>query len=409
VNVVRPATVGEVPVPAAPRRQATERLGSGMIAAITIAVLFLATVFEDAVSSSRLLPILVALLGWHVLLCPRILVVRETWLYGSLVTYLSIALLWTPDVELALIVLFPAIDVLLAMLLIGSLYAYHDRRAVFTGMVVGAMLASATYTVVTGYPLSVPRGFSYNAIAIAYVSALFLMVMYGCMLRAHLAGTALALLFLLHVAATTSIKATLGVAAGALAAGLYHLPVSLRLLRRNLVLLLLSLAAATYVVMTNQALLERMQYAFARIGTGLRVLQVREDVQGYSGFNERNDWMELGLSGARDNPLFGHGVEAFRATYGMTSHSTMVDLLYNNGLIGCALFYSIFLSLGLRLLKYPRDVSRATSAAIMASIICFLSMSFSGNLFYHPLVGACLALSAAVLSRKDQRYVHVPS
>jgi len=92
----------------------------------------------------------------------------------------------------------------------------------------------------------------------------------------------------------------------------------------------------------------------------------------------------------------------------VTSHSTLVDLLYNNGIIGCALFYSIFLSIGLRLLRYPPHVSRATSATIMAALICFLSMSFSGNLFYHPLVGACLALSAAVLSRNDRRYVHVP-
>jgi len=306
MNVSFLAAFGEALLPAAPQRQVSERLASGMIAAITIAVLFFATVFEEAVSSSRLLPILMTLLGWHMLLCPRILVVRETWLFGAFIAYLSIALLWTPDVDLALIVLFPAVDVLLAMLLVGSLCAYHDRRAIYAGMIVGAMLASATYTVLTGYPLSVPRSFSYNAIAIAYVSVLFLTVMFGCMLRTRLAGTALALLFLLHVVATTSIKATLGVAVGALAAGLYHLPVALRLLRRNLVLLLLSLSVATYAVMTNETLLNRLQFAFVRLGSGLRVLQMREDVQGYSGFNERHDWMDLGLSGTWDNPLFGH-------------------------------------------------------------------------------------------------------
>ncbi|MEO8019655.1 MAG: hypothetical protein ABI769_17740 [Pseudomonadota bacterium] len=373
------------------------RAGSWLIAYFAVMALFFGVVFVEQLATSRLLPVLALLILLHLALYPRLFMVREIWLYGAFVAYMGIALLWTADIQTALNTMFPAVDFLLSQILIAALLRFHDRRAVLRGMIAGFMSASIIHTMATGFPFAIAVSFSYNAVALVYIFGLFLVILYGCVFHARTFATPLALVMLLHVVATTSIKANLGVVAGALIAAIVYVSVAMQLVRRNIGLIVLALVAIGYVIATNEAILDRMQYALHRLEVGIQVLEAREDVQGYSGFNERNEWMQLAIEGMKDNPLFGNGVEAFRAKYGVTSHSTAGDLLYNVGLIGCTLFYLTFISLGLRLLTPSASDSQAIRATILATLVCFLSMTFSGTIFYHPLLGAFLTVSACVL------------
>ena len=90
--------------------------------------------FVESFNSSHMLVVFVALLGLHVLTCPRLLLCREFVLYAALVAYLGLSTLWSPgDRALADNTITPALDFLLIMLLFGSLLTFHDERAVLTG------------------------------------------------------------------------------------------------------------------------------------------------------------------------------------------------------------------------------------------------------------------------------------
>jgi O-antigen ligase len=149
--------------------------------------------------------------------------------------------------------------------------------------------------------------------------------------------------------------------------------------------------------------LARLTFAYERLAIGLQVLQAREDISGYSGFNEREFWMQEGLRGWSMNPLFGQGVEAFRAPYGITSHSTPVDLLYNTGLIGFCLFYAIFISLAWRLLIRPGNHDVAMRAVLLVATAVYGFITLSGTVFYLSFMGAFLGVSCALLRPRPSR------
>src|SRR5690606_23119399 len=138
-------------------------------------------------------------------------------------------------------------------------------------------------------------------------------------------------------------------AIGAMAAAIFYFKQFFVVARRNAASLLIIAAGLAYVVLSNDALMEVLERGIDRVSLGIEVLQARENVPGYSAVGSRTMWLERGIRGWLENPLFGHGVEAFRAQFGITSHSTPTDLLYNSGLIGLVLFYSVFVSLVRRL------------------------------------------------------------
>jgi len=137
-----------------------------------------------------------------------------------------------------------------------------------------------------------------------------------------------------------------------------------------------------------------------RVGLGIEVLQAREDVAGYTGFERRSAWQQQGLSEWTDNPLFGYGVEAFRSKYEITSHSTFVDVLYNSGLIGFLLFYGIVISVAWRLLRADDSVPEATRAVILALGCCYLFMTLAGNIHYSAFLAVFIVVSTALLGRR---------
>jgi O-antigen ligase len=369
-------------------------------AALSMALVFSAT-FVDQLTSSRLLVVLLALLLWHVLVCPRIRLFRELYLYAAFTGYLMVASVWAPDFVLTLNTLFPVVDFLLVIVLAGALVAYHDRKAVFFGTLIGAVSGSAVYTIVTGFPFRIPDDLPYNAIAAVYLYGFFCVLLYGCFTRAVALPALLAIVMLLHVVVTTSIKTNLSVVLAAAAVAFCYFRQSAILVRRYLVIMLAGIALVVYLVLSNEGATERLQYAAARMEVGIKVLQTREDQSGYGGFDERAYWLKEGLSAWSRNPIFGGGVEAFRFRYGITSHSTAVDLLYNTGLIGFGLFYSMLASLVWRLLKPGRSVARGVKATVLAVVASYVFVSLSGLVYYQLFLGLLVAASAVLLDSRN--------
>ena len=353
-------------------------------------------------NAARLVAALVALLVLHLVRCPQFVFTREAKLYSIFLGYLLVQLLWTRDMELALNTIVPAASFLLTLVLVGTLAAFHDLRAVLFGMLAGFLAVAAAYTISSGFPFQYPAEFSYNAIAAMYLFGLFLSLLLISVSRFKpvLLGVA-ALLCLLSIA-TTSIKVNLGIFFGVLAVAVTYARQSATMIRRNLVLLVVLAATAGYAIGSNEAIVGSMQRGFDRLALGIEVLERREDVAGYSGFEKRSIWLKASLAGWVQNPVFGYGVEAFRSRFGATSHSTPVDLLYNSGLVGLLLFYGVLASVLHRLYRARRSVPIWMKAIVLGSITCYLFISLSAPVHYQATLAVSVALCVSLLSRSRQ-------
>lgn len=348
-----------------------------------------------SVSVARVGGVLGVLFIVYSLAMPRVTLLREVTIYSLLFGYMLLQLLWSDDLVLALNTLIPALDCLVAMLLLTSLMNYFDRRAVLAGVVFGFLVGSLYFTLTEGFPFDRYPDFPYNAIANMYLFGMFATLLLGVHQRHKWPYFALAVLLALHVLATTSIKANLGILLGLLAAGLFYFTYMRRLLGRYFFFILILTGGLVATVLSSEGLMRTLQSGFERASLGVQILQAREDLPGYSAYGQRNVWQGEGLRGWLDNPLFGHGVEAFRFEFGITSHSTPIDLLYNSGVIGLLLFYAIFASLAWRLLR-ARNL-RGTGALVLAGVVCYGFMTLSGTMHYNTFLAGFFALAAAML------------
>lgn len=361
-------------------------------------MLMINAMFVDNFSSSRLLLGLIVLLTISIFNCPRLLFSREAWMYGCFILYMLVSLFWTFDLLLALNTLFPAVDFLLILVLFGSLTRFRRPRDVLAGVVGGVVVGACIHIVSTGFPFVIPPEFSYNAIALMYVFGLIALLLYGCERKLGITLLLLVPLILVLIAATTSIKAVLGIVIGVVGAAIFFFDVFVAKMRKAIVPIAFGLGAVIYSIFSNEALTEHMKYAFARVAVGIEVLEARDDIPGYGGFDERQEWAEIGLEGWLRNPLFGSGVEAFRHDLGVTSHSTPVDLLYNSGLVGLMLFYGLFLSVVLRIFRAPR---KAVAPVMFGASICFCFMSISGIAHYNTFIAAVLGMGIPLLEELE--------
>jgi len=358
------------------------------------------TAFYDNVTTSRLLLVLILLLLIQVLVSPRLFFCREFALYLAFVAYLFLTLLWTPDPVLGTNTLFPAVDFILVQIIMGSLVKFGEARAVLLGTLIGLWVGAGILTYAIGFPFILPRDMSYNGVAAIYLYGLYVALTLACMTRSKALLLLAALLAMAHIVATTSIKTNLGVLLGAAAAGVVYFRESLRLLRRHVLVLVLGVCAIAYGIASSNLAIEGLQRGVDRVTLGVNVLQAREDQSGYTGFDERTYWAREGLKAWARNPLFGNGVEAFRADYGITSHSAPIDLLYNTGLIGFVLFYAMFVSLAVRLFN-PR-ASPSLRALTFAAVVCNVFITFSGTVFYQTFQAGFIAIGTALLLRPSQ-------
>ena len=346
----------------------------------------------------RLGAALLLLFTFHLARYPRFWICREFTLYAGLSAYMSIELLWSEDASLALGIIMMSLNFLLIAVLFAALVIYHDLAATLGGMLGGFLAGAAYYTFAHRFPFVYPDEFSYNAIANMYLFGLFITALLGCYMRWRLLPILVGFVLLLHIVATTSIKTNLGIVLGAISAVILNLKLSAKALLRNLIALAIVGSAAAYFVASNDALMERVNGGLQRATAGAAILYAREDVNNI-GFGTRIGWKDRGLEGWSRNPLFGRGVEAFRVDFGITSHSTPIDLLYNSGLIGCALFYAIFASLAWRVVRGKN--LKGLRAVMLAGFVCYMFMSLSGTLYYDTFLAASLGISLALLRRLD--------
>jgi hypothetical protein len=357
----------------------------------------------ESFHSARLAVVMAFLLLLHLAMDQRLPLRREGVIYACFVAYMLIELLWTDDLWLAMNTVIPAVTFLLASMLFASLAAYHDLRSVLAGTLCGILAGAAFYTAISGFPFTYPHDFSYNAIAGMYLAGLFVALLASCYARSRLLLIVIGCGLLLHLLATTSIKFNLGVLLGVAAASVLHFRHVGGLLRRHAFLLLLLVGALGYAAASNEALRAGIERGADRVALGVAVLEARENLPGYSAFQERARWQSDGLRGWLQNPLFGHGVEAFRSDFGITSHSTPIDVLYNSGLIGCTLFYAIFLSLMRRVRHAPRG-SDGLRTLILGACVCYAFVSLSAPLHYNTFFAVFVGLSSALLGRRERHH-----
>jgi hypothetical protein len=354
---------------------------------------------DDHFNPVRQGAVLSVLILLHLFMRPFLLVTRELVIYAVFTVYMFITLLWAPSVETGFNTLLPAIDFMLIILLFGSLVSFHSVRAVLAGAVGGFVLGAYAYTKTVGFPFKVPSYFSYNAIAGMYLFGLFMTLMYAWYTRRRLLPMLIVVIVLVLIAATTSIKTNLGIALGAGAAALVYFSRFLRLISRNAIPLGILVAAAAYMIVGNAQLQERVGYGFERVSRGVEILQQREDVSGHTSFASRETWQREGIRGWLNSPMFGNGVEAFRVDFGITSHATPIDLLYNFGVVGLLLFYSIFASMVLRLASLRRGELGSLPPLIFGGVVCYSFMSLSETLHYNACLGAFIGVALALLRR----------
>jgi O-antigen ligase len=366
-----------------------------------------AAIFE--INPVRQCAMLVVLIFLMVIGHPKLLVTRESALYTFFTAFMFITLIWTPSIADGMNTLLPALSFILLSILFGSLVAFYDLGGVLAGTLGGFVFGALLYTKVAGFPFVYPDDFSYNTFAGMYLFGLFITLLFGWYTRLKLLPLMIAVVVMLHIAATTSIKTNLGIVLGALAAALMYAGSFLRVLRRNVVLLSIVVTALVFGVISNDALRERVQNGFDRVSRGAEILQRREDVAGNTSFEDRADWQNLGLKGWARSPLFGNGVEAFRTDNGVTSHSTPIDILYNTGVIGFVVFYAIFVSLGVRLVQVRGSALGSLPALIFAGLICYSFITLSGTMHYNTFMAIFFAVSAGLLRRYAVRSVRAPA
>lgn len=374
------------------------RVASFVLAAATGFVMTLNSLFEGF-HSAYLSVTMLALIALHSLRFGRFVVNRECVLYATFVGYMLLQLLWTDDLLLARNTLVPSFAFVLVLVQFCALVTYHDLRVALLGIFAGFSLGAVLYTLSSGFPFRHPIDFSYNAIASLYLFGLFIAMLLCIYARSKILFRVVALVLLLHVVATTSIKANLGIAIGAMAAAIFYFKQFFVVARRNAASLLIIAAGLAYVVLSNDALMEVLERGIDRVSLGIEVLQARENVPGYSAVGSRTMWLERGIRGWLENPLFGHGVEAFRAQFGITSHSTPTDLLYNSGLIGLVLFYSVFVSL-VRRLWLRRDANPfGVDPLILGALVCLGSITLSGTMHYNSFLAATVGIASSLLAK----------
>jgi len=380
-------------------------LGSFVLASCAMFVLT-TNVFGDLAHPTRFSAILLVLIAIHALRYLRLWIGREVITYLLFAGYLLLSLSWTRDIRTAQATLPSIANFALVLILFGSLAAYHHRGAMLTGLLAGFLAAAAVYTLTTGFPLRYPEDFSYNTIAAMYFCGLFITAIFGAVMRWTILPLAIGAILLVLIAATTSIKTNLGIALGVTLATLLYFRGSPRVVIRSLVLVCLSAGAIGYAVTANQALNERVRDGLARVATGIAVLTNREGDSGATGLGNREGWKNAGLKGWAESPVFGHGVEGFRAEFGITSHSTPIDLLYNSGLIGFGLFYAMLASIASRLLQARDAASRGLRARIAGCLIAYTFISISGLLYYDAFFAVFVAVSAGLLMQAEHAAGH---
>jgi hypothetical protein len=375
------------------------------VVSIAVGLAITTNVYLGSTHPLRFSGVLIVLVLMHLAACRRVWISRETILYAIFASYSVLSLFWASDTDLGLANMNLTINFLLTFVLFSSLVYYHSIRVVVTGVLFGFLGGALGYTLVSRFPFSFPEEFSYNAIAGMYLFGLFVTALCGWCLRRPVIATLISLMLLLLIAATTSIKTNLGVILGTIAGGVLYFRFSLVAFVRYSLPVAVFLGLLAYGVSSNGPIMERLEGGLARVSIGTNLLLSREEDVGNIGLDQRKQWKDEGIQGWIANPIYGEGVEAFRADFGITSHSTPVDLLYNTGLIGFSLFYALFVSIAWRVIGKRNGRGRSPRGLVLAALACYAFISLSGTMYYDANLAAVFAMCAALLGRAERQAV----
>lgn len=131
----------------------------------------------------------------------------------------------------------------------------------------------------------------------------------------------------------------------------------------------------------------------------------------YSGdasFDTRSQMISGGLNLWFKSPLWGNGNEAFRVDsgFGTYSHSTVIELLCNYGLLGFLCFYLYLFTIGrgqLRILNSENEESRAVGIWGLVGLICLIFWSLFAVCFYEKIIYIVLAALCGVSHHYRER------
>ena len=108
-----------------------------------------------------------------------------------------------------------------------------------------------------------------------------------------------------------------------------------------------------------------------------------------------------------DNPIFGHGFDSFKylaleeiGAFAY-SHCNYTELLYNNGLVGFLLYYSIFALILFKALK-QKNVAVEYRAFAIGIIVSFLISDYGGITYNTVITQHMIALAIVVLNFKKE-------
>lgn len=379
-------------------------LGLSMTFLLSAVSVFVVTIsmYGDLTHPTLVTAELCVLLALHLLRYVRLWASRELLLNVGFVCYALLSLAWTDNIRAALVTMPAIVNFILVLILFSGLAAYHNLRALLSGMAMGFAAAALMYTATAGFPFRIPLDFSYNTIAAMYLFGLFITATSGAYAGRTVVPLVTGVIILLLIAATTSIKTNLGAALGIVGATVLYFKPSVSSVIRTLLVLAILAGGIAYGISSNPDLSERVRNGYARVSLGFSVLTNRENDTGSTGLGTREGWKKEGLKGWAATPVFGHGVEGFRADFGITSHSTPIDLLYNSGVIGCGLFYAMFASLAWRLLRARNSQRRSVRARITAALIAYAFISLSGIIYYDPFLAMFIGVASGVLMRTER-------
>ena len=177
---------------------------------------------------------------------------------------------------------------------------------------------------------------------------------------------------------------------------------------KNVFAILKALAALIVlwiVVMSVPVLYDAIGYRFEALeamffGGGELESSVNSD-------NIRLRMIEIGLSGWLTSPLWGHGVDTFkyfnleRLGYFFYAHNNYVELLYDMGIVGFALYYA-FVVKSLKKLYLGHQVNRSFKALGGGLILSLLIFDMGGISYMTYLVQFILAVAAFCAGINDE-------
>lgn len=179
----------------------------------------------------------------------------------------------------------------------------------------------------------------------------------------------------------------------------------------SLILIFLVLIAMSSYYLSQSKHFSRLENVFSAITSGnLRKAD--------KSFNERLKLYDYGWKMAVEHPALGIGLNNFRlvmggkinASKGVYSHSNMIELLASTGFIGFAIYYSIYLSIFLKLIKLNRrywklwsdeyrEIYITTFALIVIYVIYdFAMVSYQGKLSW--IILSSIITSTTILTAR---------